>query len=84
MVCIDKERGIRIKKRGFITLGFDKPQLAQAVGKLEFAALGEGPLAACLESRGHLADFSGNFADAVSYRIFLFFGYRLGQGRFCS
>jgi hypothetical protein len=84
MVCLDKGKGIRIKKRGFITLGFDKPQLAQAVGKVEFAALGEGLLAACLESRGQLADFSGNFADAVSCHIFLFFGYRLGQGCFCS
>ncbi len=84
MVCIDRGKGIRIKKRGFITLGFDKLQLAQAVGKVKFAALDERPLSSCLESRGQLADFSGNFADAVSYRIFLFFGYRLGQGCFCS
>ena len=84
MVCIDREKGIRIKKRGFITLGFDKLQLAQAIGTVKSAIVREGPLFFCLESRGQLADYSGNFADAVSYRIFLFFGYRLGQGCFCS
>ena len=78
MVCLDKGKGIRIKKRDFITLRFDKPQLVQSIGKVKSAIVREGPLSPCLESRDQLADFNGDFTDAVSYRVFLFFGYRLG------